>query len=109
MWWFLLTTQVRERYLKWIKEDRLLTAVVVLYLGFWIFPDIANLSGLELILKRINVLLLGVGPLLNTEDPDQCIAFLSNLYAHEGGDCPELCNTGLELAVIERYDKIVYS
>lgn len=45
---------------------------------------------------------LGVGPLLNTEDPDQCISFLNSLRASGGGDCPELCNTGLELAVIER-------
>ncbi len=43
-----------------------------------------------------------VGPLLVTENPQECIDFIDSLEPYGGGDCPELCNTGLEIAIINR-------
>ena len=67
-----------------------------------------NLS-LEYIEKKSNILFLNydfitkntldTGPVTDTTDPDVCIAALSALYAHGGGDCPELALTGLENAL----------
>lgn len=36
-----------------------------------------------------------VGPVTNTEDPDEFIAAIGGLYASGGGDCPELPHTGM--------------
>ncbi|XP_072020352.1 von Willebrand factor A domain-containing protein 7-like [Amphiura filiformis] len=41
-----------------------------------------------------------VGPFIVTEDPQKCIDFIASLSPYGGGDCPELCNTGLEIAIL---------
>ena len=43
-----------------------------------------------------------VGPHLVTEDPQECIDFIGSLVPYGGGDCPELANSGLEIALVNR-------
>ncbi|XP_033098972.1 von Willebrand factor A domain-containing protein 7-like, partial [Anneissia japonica] len=39
------------------------------------------------------------GPAFVTRDPDECIEYLKNIYVSGGGDCPEMCLSGIELAL----------
>ncbi|XP_033098970.1 von Willebrand factor A domain-containing protein 7-like [Anneissia japonica] len=39
------------------------------------------------------------GPAVVTSDPNECIDYLNSISAHRGGDCPELCLSGIELAL----------
>ncbi|XP_056092844.1 von Willebrand factor A domain-containing protein 7 [Rhinichthys klamathensis goyatoka] len=41
----------------------------------------------------------GFGPLIRTTDPDIMKSEISKLYAHDGGDLPEMCLSGLQLAL----------
>ncbi|XP_033631343.1 von Willebrand factor A domain-containing protein 7-like [Asterias rubens] len=49
------------------------------------------------------------GPAFVTTDPEECIQYISGLTAVDGGDCPELANSGLELGIQNSVDgSIVY-
>lgn len=51
-----------------------------------------------------------VGPALRTSDPNEFLATIDALYAHEGGDCPELSLSAIRLAINESSsDSIIYT
>ncbi|XP_072050012.1 von Willebrand factor A domain-containing protein 7-like isoform X2 [Amphiura filiformis] len=51
----------------------------------------------------------GAGPVTDTADPAVAMAALNALVAHSGGDCPELCLTGIENALNRvNYPSTVY-
>ena len=49
----------------------------------------------------LNVHSTDIGPLTVTDNADECIDALRDLYAHGGGDCPELSMAGINAALQE--------